>query len=90
MPYISQINRGKFDSSIVDLSNKIETDGELNYCISKLTHEILIKKGLSYQNINSIIGALECAKLEFNRIVVGRYEDKKIKENGNISDLDKP
>jgi len=41
-------------------------------------------QGPSYQTINDIIGALEGAKMEFYRRVVVPYEDKKIKDNGDV------
>jgi len=41
-------------------------------------------KGISYQTFNDIIGALEGAKLEFYRRVVVRYEEEKIKANGDV------
>jgi len=37
-----------------------------------------------YFNYNRAMGVLESCKLEFYRRFVGRYEDKKIKENGDI------
>jgi len=42
------------------------------------------KKGLSYSNVNEIIGALECIKLELYRRVAAPYEDLKIEENGDV------
>ena len=38
----------------------------------------------NYQAINDIVGAVEGAKLEFVRRIVNPYEDKKIKENGDV------
>jgi len=42
-----------------------------------------------HKTLNSVVGILECAKQEFIRKVVNPYENKKIIENGCISDLDK-
>jgi len=38
----------------------------------------------SYSDYNALVGVLECAKLEFYRRAVAAYEDKKIKENGDV------
>ena len=42
------------------------------------------QKGLNYQTCNDVMGALEGAKAEFYRRVVGPYEDQKIEENGDV------
>jgi hypothetical protein len=60
------------------------TTGELNYAITEMCREYMMLHGLSYQTINDIVGALEGAKLEFSRRVAAPYEDKKIKENGDV------
>jgi len=62
--------------------------GELNYLITCLCHRYIHDKGLRYDNINEVIGVLECARLEFYRQVAAPYEDKKKCENGAISSLD--
>jgi hypothetical protein len=60
------------------------TPGDLNYLFSIIVNEYLEKRGLSYQIINDVVGALEGAKLEFyNRIAVP-YEQKKREENGDV------
>jgi len=89
MPYIKEEDRTKFYGPIRVLVDSIETDGELNYCISSIIHQVLKNRGQNYQNMNNIIGALECAKLEFIRTIISPYEDKKRKENGPVSGLDK-
>ena len=69
---------------IKELIKKIpenELDGELNYFISTLLNSSYPPK---YFNYNRAIGLLECIKSEFYRRKVGPYEDKKIKENGDI------
>ena len=79
MPYIKTGDR-------IDLSGKKrlpETPGELNHLITVSCIAYLNTKGKSYLVLNEIIGALECAKLEFYRRAVAVYEDKKIKENGD-------
>jgi len=58
--------------------------GELNYLITLLINDYITDHGLRYSKINDIIGALEGAKAEFQRRIVGPYEDKKIEENGDV------
>jgi len=89
MPYIKKENRVKFQEALWKLGPEITCEGDLNYVITSLIHYELIKKGLTYQNVNNLIGALECAKLELYRMIAAPYEDTKIKENGSVSDLDK-
>lgn len=37
-----------------------------------------------YVELNEVVGALESAKLELYRRIVGPYEDKKSAENGDV------
>jgi len=62
--------------------------GELNYLITWTCHQYLKMKGVSYSNINEVIGVLECAKLEMYRQIASPYEDIKKKDNGAVSELD--
>lgn len=78
MPYIPQEDRGALFHRIVS------TPGELNYLLTMGITVYLKEKGLSYQTINDINGALEGAKIEFNRRVTAPYEDRKISENGDV------
>lgn len=67
--------------------------GELNYAISHLVHRYVLEKcknGLSYQVLNETVGVLDCAKMEFYRVVVVPYEDVKRVQNGSVSSLDVP
>jgi hypothetical protein len=79
MPYIKQHRR-----HLVPNDSNPETDGELNFVITTLIQQYLVKKGLNYSNINTCIGVLECAKLELYRRIASPYEDTKIKENGDV------
>jgi len=60
------------------------TPGELNYLFTKIIRQYMVKKGLNYQTINDIIGALEGAKLEFYREVAAPYENEKRELNGDV------
>ena len=78
MPYIRQEER-------LRAAKLPETPGELNYAITTLCVEYLhavLSPG--YQDMNEIMGVLECAKQEFYRQVVAPYEDRKLKENGDV------
>lgn len=80
MPYIKEKARNELDTG----SRPPETAGELNYGVTALVDEYLIRKGVSYANINEAIGVLECAKLELYRRIAGPFEDFKRKHNGEV------
>lgn len=84
MPYINKETRDHF-SKIISLDGlSIETAGDLNYLITQLIDNYIAHHGLSYRTLNTIIGAVECAKMELYRRVAAPYEDVKIKENGDV------
>jgi len=79
----------KDDDRRVDLSDALdsvspETPGELNYVITQMCLEYLAQSEGKYADYNTIIGALESAKLEFYARAVRPYEDRKITENGDV------
>jgi hypothetical protein len=84
MPYIKMEDRFKFDELLDELGGRIDTEGELNYVFTILMHLYLKNKGERYATYNTLIGALECAKLELYRRRTSTYEDKKIGENGDV------
>jgi hypothetical protein len=84
MPYIKQMDREELERGI----RKADTAGELNYVFTLYSLEYIQRKGLSYQHINDVLGALDGAKLEFYRRLAAPYEDKKIAENGDVYDLE--
>jgi hypothetical protein len=55
-----------------------------NLCLKYLKSKIYKGGHWDYRRINEVMGALECAKQEFYRRVAVPYEDKKIKENGDV------
>ena len=94
MPYITSERRAILDESF-SLWNrlriqKINTEGELNYVISTIVaryvdeQKLAYAEGFGYKNLNAIMGVLDHVAHEFKRRVVDLYEDKKIKENGDI------
>jgi len=64
--------------------------GHLNYQFTCLIKDFLRQRQVdnskenNYQDFNDVVGALEGAKAEFYRRVVVPYEDKKIKEHGDV------
>ena len=85
MPYILKSEREKLDKHIDKLVEKMDLSqraGQLNYVINKLMLK-LIGEG-KYADINELIGAVECAKLEFYRRKAAPYEDEKKKKNGDL------
>jgi hypothetical protein len=85
MPYISLARRAEFDETgKTGHHPKMEVAGELNYEITLKCLKYLKRHSKSYATINEIVGALECAKLEFYRRLAAPYEDTKIIENGDV------
>lgn len=58
--------------------------GELNFQLTSLCDTYLRRLGMSYETLNAVIGALECAKIEFYRQLAIPYEDRKLAENGDV------
>jgi hypothetical protein len=95
MPYISISLRNKLENfpeaqdecrgKILVLAEQIDSEGELNYVITRLCHEFARKKGIKYAVYNTIIGVLECAKLELYRKWIAPYEEEKEKANGPVN-----
>jgi hypothetical protein len=85
MPYISKEAR-KNVKNLTDEIDKtmIHSPGDLNYLITMLCKKYFLQEKESYTTHNSIIGVLESAKLEWYRQRTAPYEDKKIKENGDV------
>ena len=87
MPYIRSESRVKYEKVLDELIGILkslpveEVDGEVNYVITKMLKQVY---PLRYFNINRAMGVLECVKQEFYRRVAAPYEDKKIREAGDV------
>ena len=81
MPYIKQERRALLRPS-ADIVPAVP--GELNYQFTELALEYARVHGKNYQTINDIVGAFECAKLEFYRRAAAPYEDTKVSTNGDV------
>jgi hypothetical protein len=79
MPYIIPERREDIDSG-----HRPETGGELNYYFYRQCLRYFNREGPSYAAANDIVGALENCKAEFQRRILGPYEDQKIEENGDV------
>ena len=93
MPYIKPEDRKRYDDLVDQLAVIIDdyqeqyaqaVGGQLNYVITSLVQKVYKDYRPSYQDINEVIGVLECAKMEFYRRVAAPYEDLKIEENGDV------
>lgn len=87
MPYINKKRRQAYAKHVKSINDIcIDNPGDLNYLITMLIHHYLDSHIEGYQFINDALGALEGAKLELYRRVVAEYENKKIKDNGDLKD----
>ena len=90
MPYIPPDQREVLDNPIISLACRIlahdenERAGLLNYTISSLLARLSRGEDVNYNNINRMIGVLECAKLELYRRLASPYEDQKMQANGDV------
>ena len=89
MPYISEERRDKYGELEDMLACIMEEElpaGDLNYIISRIMVLSMCPSGMvsSYTRANTIIGVLECAKMELYRRFIVPYEDKSIINNGDI------
>ncbi len=87
MPYIKQDERKHLDDKINDIILLIKDlpvelqDGSLNYVFTRIIKNIY---PLKYYHLNRALGVLSAVSLELYRVVIGPYEDTKIKENGEV------
>ena len=80
MPYLREKQRREQ----LDSGGGADNGAELNYQFCRMADAYLHRFGLTYANINEVIGAIECAKLEITRRIIAPYEDSKIAENGDV------
>jgi hypothetical protein len=85
MPYLKTIEKEYFKPIV---NTVFSTSGELNYVLTEICKKYLKDMGERYNTYNTIIGALECCKLELYRRKISLYEDQKIKENGDVYEFE--
>jgi len=78
MPYIPESDRDRLRPHCGP-----ENVGELNYVITSIIDNY-IGPSMRYSDINAVIGALECAKLELYRRLAAPNEDEKKEINGDV------
>jgi hypothetical protein len=78
MPYIKEERRFK-EGEVFSPTGV----GDLNYCITMLLIKAVGPEP-TYEKFNAAMGVMVCAMFEFYRRKVAPYEDKKIKENGDV------
>lgn len=87
VPYITREERAELDGEVDALVQKLSTappekmDGRLNYVITRLLVQLYPP---GYFNCNRALGVLSSVAHEYYRRRVAPYEDRKIKENGDV------
>jgi hypothetical protein len=81
MPHVKDFESIEEELSDAALTNM--NGGILNAHITAICKIYLQQGAMNYERINTVIGALSGATLEFYRLVAAPYEDKKRKENGD-------
>lgn len=86
MPYIKPEDRKLYEPELTGLCRKLNPDskGDLTYLTYALALARVEKLGRGYTNISESIGALIDAAEELRRRELFDYEDKKIRENGDV------
>lgn len=91
MPYISRSERKQYQEVLSNLAEIIPNDrmlrpGHINYIVSLLIEKVYGTQ-LRYADHNEVVGVLNCIALEFYRRKTAPYEDIKIEEEGDLTDL---
>jgi hypothetical protein len=81
VPYISPDKRAELRD--YDWSPLPQTAGQLNYVFARLIDRVL-GNNPSYEDINTVVGVLECCKAEAYRRVATPLEIQKCEENGDV------
>ena len=86
MPYIIPTNRDAINGLVTSYFAQTPTlsISAVNYFITRLLLGVLKRLGEKYETYNTLIGILECAKLELYRRRVAVYEQTKLKQNGDV------
>jgi len=81
MPYIVPERRQELNNWLEKINTFELSEGDLNYIITRI---LLSTNPSCYADYNKLIGVLESAKLEFYRRAISKYEDVKMKNNGDV------
>ena len=90
MPYIPEHEiRAAIIKHIDEVAKIARHKGDLNFSVTRLIHMwIMHKGGPGYQRCSDAMNALTDAAREFYRRILAKYEDIKIRENGEVSPLE--
>jgi len=83
MPYIDKNSRGKFDEFLNQI-NKIDTKGELEYCLYKLMTIYMKDKEFKYSVLHDCTYGCIHAGDEFRRRNLDVRENEAREKNGDI------
>lgn len=84
MPYLDEESKELICKGMIP-----QTEGELNFAITNVVRLYIAKQReergrVGYSTINEVLGALDGASKEFYRRIAIPYENKKIRENGDV------
>jgi len=83
MPYIKLKNRIKYNPHLNSI-DKIETKGDLEYCIYRLMNKYMEDKDFTYTNLHDVVYAAQHCADEFRRRNLDVREDQARISNGDI------
>ncbi len=91
MPYIGRKDRKQYQDVLNSLAELIPKDrtirpGHMNYVVSLLIEKVY-GSTMRYADHNEVVGVLNCIAAEFYRRKTSPYEDQKIAEEGDLTDL---
>jgi hypothetical protein len=90
MPYLKQEIRQKFNLDLNNIFQVIQREphenwgGILNFIVTWLVKRCLYNR-MKYRHAETLIGALECCKLEIYRKLLADYENSKEAEMGKFN-----
>lgn len=86
MPYVTQPERIEPNRISDDIAAQNFTDGQLNYLITRIVARAYNLAKPRYNMIQRAVGLIVCVVFELYRRVAGKYEDKKMAENGDVKE----
>jgi len=91
MPYIKREERAQYQELLTELAARIPQDrmsrpGHMNYVISLLIDKVYGHQ-MRYADHNEALGMLTGVQQELYRRKTAPYEDEKIRDEGDLTDL---
>jgi hypothetical protein len=91
MPYIPRKDRPQYQEAVQAIAKLIPQDrnlrpGHMNYVLSLLIEKVYGRE-MRYADHNEVMGLLTCVAEEFYRRKSAPYEDKKVKDEGDLHEL---